>query len=137
MRCELSSVPSRSSRWSCAEVPERNEDSSMALDASKLAKDMLAAVLPGLKAKASSASLYADMELKKIAQTVALIEKASKAGQITEEEAKLLLDMQKVASHSVLTTLEGVGILAAEQAINTALAAVRAPINAAVGWVLI
>ena len=109
----------------------------MALDVSKLAKDMLAAVLPGLKAKASNASLYADMELKKIAQTVALIEKTSKAGQITEEEAKLLLDMQKLASRSVLTTLEGIGVLAAEQAINAALAAVRAPINAALGWPLV
>jgi hypothetical protein len=54
-------------------------------------------------------------------------------GKITEQEAAYLMDLQRNASRTVLLTIEGLGILAVEEAINAALAVVRDTINAALG----
>ncbi len=57
------------------------------------------------------------------------------SGQITEEQARLHLDIQKNASRTVLLTVEGLGLLAAEQAINARV--VRDSVNTALDFVLI
>lgn len=109
----------------------------MSLDVSQLASQMLAAALPILKQGASNIESFAKVEFTKIAQTIGSIESQLADGEINQEQASLLLDMQKHASRSVLLTVKGLGILAVEQALNAALAVVGAAVNAAIGFALL
>jgi hypothetical protein len=107
------------------------------LSAGQLAKDMLAAALTVLRDKAPEARDFAKVEFRKIADTIVSIERLHGEGRITKQQAGLLLDMQKNASRSVLLALEGLGLLAAEAAINAALGVVRSAVNGVLGFALV
>lgn len=100
----------------------------------KLVKDMAGAATGVLKEKWPSVKTYAEAEFKKLGETVITVQKSKLTGNITEEEARLLLEMQKNAMRSVFLTVEGLGIIAVEEAINAAMAVVRSTINTAIGW---
>jgi len=80
---------------------------------------------------------FATTEFQKIAQTVASIGTQVASGEISTDQAAILLDMQENASRAVLASLEGMTLIAAEQAINAALAAVKGVVNTFVGFALI
>lgn len=103
----------------------------MALDTRELAKDMLAAALPILKAKAPKIGAFAAGEFEKIARTIATIEAELAREEINEHQAKLLLDIQKSAARAVLLASEGLSLLVVEASINAALDVVRATVNGA------
>lgn len=107
------------------------------LDADKLARAMLAAARAALKKQWPAAKAYAEMEFRKLAQTLVMIEAQHALGELSKTEAKLLLEIQRNAARSVLLTLEGMGVIAAERAINAALRIVRDTVNAAVGFALL
>jgi hypothetical protein len=109
----------------------------MALDVGTLAAQMLAAALPILKRDAQDAESFAKTEFTKIAQTIVSIGEQVAAGQINQQQAGLLLDMQTSASRNVLLALQGLALLAAEEAINAALAVVKTAVNTALGFALI
>ncbi len=109
----------------------------MAIDISKLAEDMLNAAKGVLTKQWPEIKDYAETEMKKIAESIAAIERMKLAEKITEEKARLHLDIQKNASRAVLLAVEGVGIVTAEQAINAALGVVRDTVNKALGWTLL
>jgi len=109
----------------------------MVLDVSKMAQDMLNAAKISLAKVWSEAEGYAKMEFTKIAHNIAAIEQMQIDKTITKEKAQLQFDMQKNASRAVLLTIEGLGIIAVEQAINAALGAVKDTVNNALGWTLI
>ncbi|MBI4500553.1 MAG: hypothetical protein HY700_05270 [Gemmatimonadetes bacterium] len=109
----------------------------MAVDWPTLFPQMLAASKAVLKKKWPAAKDYAESELQKLAETLRLIEKLTSSGKINEAEARLQLQIQRNAARTVLLTLEGLGMLAAEEAINAALNVVKAPVNAALGFTLI
>jgi hypothetical protein len=109
----------------------------MALDVGTLASQMLGAALPILKRDAQEAESFAKTEFTKIAQTIVSIGEQVAAGQIDEQQAGLLLDMQTSASRNVLLTLQGLALLAVEEAINAALAVVKTAVNMALGFALI
>jgi len=109
----------------------------MALDVQDLLSKMLGAALPILKTGVANADSYAKMEFTKIAQSIVSIGEQLAENTINSEQAKLLLDMQKNASRAVLLTLEGLGLLVAEAAINAALAVVKTAVNTALGIELI
>ncbi len=109
----------------------------MAIDTSKLAEDMLNAAKGILTKQWPEITNYAETETKKIAESIAAIERMKLAGKITEEKARLQLDIQKNATRTVLLTVEGIGIVTAEQAINAALNVVRDTVNKAIGWTLL
>lgn len=109
----------------------------MSLKVTELGKDMLGAFMTVLKGKAPEIKQYAETESKKLAQTFLMIEKLHLSGTITDEEAKLHLDIQKNATRSVLLSLQGLGLLAVEQAINAALNVVKVAVNKAIGIALI
>ena len=102
-----------------------------------LVKRMLTAAAGPLKAEWPDAKAYAELEFTKLAQTLLMIQASYALGQINKTEAKLLLDIQRNAARSVLLTLQGLGALAVEQAINAALKTVRDAVNAAIGFALI
>ena len=110
----------------------------MPIDVRQLAADMLAAASSKLSKKQwTAAKDYAESEFKKIAEAIAFIEAQKLAGAMTADHAKLHLQIQRNAARTVLLTLEGLGILAAEEAINAALLAVKTTVNKAIGFALI
>ena len=109
----------------------------MALKASDLVKQMLTAAKEELGDKWPDIRIYAEAEAKKLAQTLVMIEKLKLSGRISKKQADILLDMQKQTSRIVLLTIEGLGLLAAEAAINAAIRSIRDAVNDSIGWKLI
>jgi hypothetical protein len=109
----------------------------MALNVGQLVTQMLMAAAEPLKAGGQKVLVYAKSEFLKIAQTIALIEEEALTGTLTKDEAALLLDMQKNASRAVLAGVEGMSLLAVEQAINAALSAIKAIVNGTLPFKLI
>lgn len=108
----------------------------MSLNASQLGKDILVAFKGSLASKWPDIKEYGEAEAKKLAQTLVMIEALKNSGKINEEQAALHLEIQKNATRTVLLTLEGLGILAVEAAINAALNVVKDAVNTAVGFAL-
>jgi hypothetical protein len=109
----------------------------MALDVATLLESMLAAAEGPLKAGWATAEPFAKTQFTNIAQQIVDIEAQLATGQITPAQAPLLLDMQKQAAQAALLTVEGIGLLAVQNAINAALAAVATAVNTALGFALI
>jgi hypothetical protein len=109
----------------------------VSLDAEALVAQMLAAAAKSLRKDWPKARTYAELEIRKLVATLLMIQALHAAGQLSAEEARLLLDMQKNATRSVLLTLRGLGIIAVEKAINAALKVVRQAINTALGFALL
>jgi hypothetical protein len=109
----------------------------MALSASQLGKDILAALKGTLTDKWPEIREYGESEAKKLAQALVMIEALKVSGKINEEQARLHLEIQKNASRTVLLTIEGLGVLAVEAALNAALNVVKDAVNTALGFVLL
>lgn len=109
----------------------------MSLNAASLGQDMLNAFKAPLIAKWPEIRIYGEAEMKKLAQTLVMIEQLKISGEITAEQARLHLQIQKNAVRAVMLTIEGLGLLALEAAINAALAVVKSTVNTALGFVLI
>ena len=109
----------------------------MALKASSLVKEMLAAAKGEVSERWPDVKIYAESEAKKLAQTLVMIEKLKVTGQITKKQAEILLDMQRQTSRVVLLTIEGLSLLAAEAAVNAAIKSIRDTVNDAIGWKLV
>lgn len=107
------------------------------LTAEALVKPMLAAAAAALRERWPQTRNYARLEFNKFAQTVLMIQASYALGELSKTEAKLLLDIQRNAMRSVLLTLEGLGLISVERAINAALKAVRDAVNAAIGFALL
>ncbi|NVJ61474.1 MAG: hypothetical protein HWE27_13845 [Gammaproteobacteria bacterium] len=95
------------------------------------------AVKDSLGDKWAEAKTFADSEAKKFAQNIAEIAFWKETGQITEEQAKVLMRMHQRSMKMVLTTLEGISLVMAERAMNAALDAIRGLVNGLVGFELI
>ena len=76
---------------------------------------------------------YARGEANKLAVSASEIATLRLSGRIDDEEAALQLDIQKNASKAVLSAIEGISILAAEQAVNAALGVIGTAIKGATG----
>jgi hypothetical protein len=109
----------------------------MSIDVSQLASSMASAFIIVLKDKAPDIKIYAENEAKKLAHTLVMIEELYLSNKIDQDEVKLHLDIQKNSTRIVFLTIEGLGILAVEQAINAALAVVKESVNEAIGFALL
>ncbi len=109
----------------------------MSLDATQLGKDILIAMKGILTEKWPDVKDYGEAEAKKLAQTLVMIETLKISGKINKEQAELHLEIQKNATRAVFLALEGLGVLAAEAAINAALNAVKDAVNTAIGFTLL
>jgi hypothetical protein len=97
--------------------------------AAEAAKKMIA-ILTGAGKDVAS---YAEAEAKKLATSAVEIAALRAAGTIDDEEMRLHLDIQKHASRAVLMAVKGVGLLAAEQAINAGLQVILGAVRRATG----
>src|SRR5438132_2043464 len=103
------------------------------LNIDQLLTSMLQAAAPPLQQAWPAVRDYASSEFRKYLFQVEHIQQMKANGTVTEDEAKLLLDIQKNSMRSVLLTVEGVGLLAVEAGINAALDVARNAINTAIG----
>lgn len=109
----------------------------MALDIGALAGAILGAAKPVLKKHWKDAKNYADTESRKLAATLENIAHLLADGKISREQAKILVEMQTHSMRAVFLTIEGIGVIAAQKAINAAVDAVRDSVNGAVGFALL
>lgn len=107
------------------------------IDLSVLVANMLSAAGDSLKDKWPESKDYAESEFKKIGETILFINQEVLAGRMSEDKAKIHLEMQKNSSKMVLLTLEGQGLLAVEAAINAAFQVVSDTVNSAIGFALL
>ncbi|PCI71231.1 MAG: hypothetical protein COB38_06315 [Gammaproteobacteria bacterium] len=109
----------------------------MSLDVTELSLKMFDAFKGELSENWSDVSDYAEGESKKLAENFVMIEKLRLSEKITKEQAKLHHEIQRNASRSVLLTIEGLGLLAVEQAINAAINVLKDSVNGALDFALI
>jgi hypothetical protein len=109
----------------------------MSLNPQDLIGPVLGAVKPALGKAWSDVEPFAATEATKLAHTLANIAALKANNQINEDQASALLDMQKQAMQSVLLAVEGIGLIAAQNAINAALGAIKDVVNKALGFALI
>ena len=104
---------------------------------SELLNPMLSAAKGELTKYWSEVKPYAQKEIKAMAENLKLINKLKQQGKITEEQAKLYLDLQKNSFKIVLLTFQGLSILTVENTINAVLKSVKDTVNSVIGWKLI
>jgi len=109
----------------------------MALNINVLLSDMLGAAKESLGSNWPGIKDVATTSFKSLAQHFADIEQMKLNGTITPQKAALLIGMQKDAVKIAIATEEGLGLLAAEAALNAALDVVRNAVNTAIGFALI
>ena len=80
---------------------------------------------------------FAEMEFRHFTDNLNLIAELHDSGKITDEQARMQLNIQQDAARSVLLSIRGVRKVMAENAINAALSVIRAPVNKALGWALL
>ena len=105
----------------------------MAIPAQELIGAIVGAMKPILKKHWKQAEVFARSEAAKLAQTLELIVELKAAGRIDEQQAKALVEMQKHSMQAVLLAIEGIGLIAAQNAINAAVDAIRDLVNPAIG----
>lgn len=99
-------------------------------------KEMGKVALPFLKGGAGKAKDYGKAEAEKMARTALMLAEGVAKGQVDEEEARLVLEVQKNASRSILLTIKGLGIVSVENAVNGAMGVLRKSIEKATGIAL-
>lgn len=109
----------------------------MSIDVDELLQQMLGAAKEVLAADWSDIKEHAETELKGIAEGIALIERLRLQGKITQKQAKSLIKMKKNTAQIVLLTLEGLGVIAVEKAINAALKVVKDTVNETMDFALL
>lgn len=105
-----------------------------AIDIDEITQTMTEAMKVALSAQWKAAKPFVGQEAKSFAQNIRLIEKLQAKGEIDEVKAQLHMNIQRNAFRIVLLTIEGLGILAVEAAINAAIDAVKGSVNTTLGW---
>jgi len=80
---------------------------------------------------------YLKAEYEKLAITLRMIIEGYSKKEISEAEAKILLNNQKVATTAVLTAAEGISVVAVQRAINAAFKVVKDFVNSKIGFPLL
>jgi hypothetical protein len=107
------------------------------IDTASLVQNMLSAVKQVLQVHWNDVRPFAETEMQKLAATAIQIETGHADGTIGDAQAKILLSMQANSSQAVLTAVETVGMIAAQDAINSAIQVLVAAVNKAVGFAIL
>ncbi len=109
----------------------------MALDLTELATNMASAAKEVLTESWDDIQPLAEANFFLLAEGITNIEEKFLLGDISEEKAKKLLRMKKNTLEIALLTIEGLSLIAVEQAINAALNIVKDAVNTAINFTLI
>jgi hypothetical protein len=105
--------------------------------ASNLGDKMFEAAKLSFGERFAAVRIFLKNESEKLAITLRMILEGSASGDISNAEARILLNQQKVAASAVLTSAEGMTAVAVQAAINAALKVVKEFVNGKVGFALV
>jgi hypothetical protein len=103
------------------------------LDIAQVVNDMLQAALPHLSKGGQQASTFASHEFQQYIRNVEHVQNMAEEGKVTNQEAQFLVDQYKASMEAVLLTIEGLGLVAAQNAINAAIDVLNNALNTALG----
>ncbi len=106
-------------------------------DVAQVGSMMCQAFLGSLGKSVPGVAAYAKTEFDHLAAWMRTLAEQTSNGVVSQEQAKLLLHMQSLATRNVFLTIEGLGLLAVERAINAAIDSVRGVVNGAIGFALV
>jgi len=109
----------------------------MALKVGDILTPMLTAAKTSLGKDWPKVKDYGEPEMKKLAQSLVDIAKLTASKKASARQAKALLRIHRNTTMIVMLTIEGLGIIAVENAINAALGAAKKAVNTAVGFSLL
>ena len=101
-------------------------------DIGKVVNDMINASSGALANGGQQAAEYATHEYELFISDIEHVQTMAEQGTISEEEAQFLVNQHKSSMQSVLLTVEGLEIIAVQNAINAALAVLSAALSTAV-----
>lgn len=101
-----------------------------------VAKAMLQAALPFLQKGGQKASEFASHEFQQYIINLQHVETLAEENKITVDEAQFLADQYKLSMKAVMLTIEGLGVIAIQQAVNAAIDVLNNAINVSVGSAL-
>jgi len=109
----------------------------MSINADKLGADLIDAATKSLGASFQSAKAVAEPQLRALATLSATIAQQVTDGELSEAEAAALLKIHLNTTRVVLLSVQGLGLLAVEAAVNALTGVIRDTANTAVGFPLI
>ena len=109
----------------------------MLLDVALIGAGMAKAFVKSLKSDSAQLKALGAAEAEKFAVSLATIARLLTEGQIDQEEAEVLVGIQKSATESVLSSLAGVSAVSARRATKAALKSVVASVDTVIGVPLI
>ncbi|HYC91873.1 MAG TPA: hypothetical protein VEO54_21855 [Thermoanaerobaculia bacterium] len=107
---------------------------SSAFDVQALGSEMIAAARTALADRAPALEALAEMELRRLAGVLAEIGGLLAKGRIEKKRARGLIEIHRFTTRSVLLSLEGIGLLAADQAMKAVMRVAGAVLNRVVGF---
>jgi hypothetical protein len=102
-------------------------------DTDKVVSDMLQASASSLVKGGTQASEYASHEYAQFIDDIEHVQTMAEQGTITPAEAQALVDQHKMSMQAVLLCIEGLGVIAVQNAINAALQVLNTAISVALG----
>jgi hypothetical protein len=109
----------------------------VSLDVKQLAETMIGAAGEAVSDRWPQMQALAEVELRRLAQSIEDLGRLVAAGKIDEAKARHHAHMHQLMARSVLTTVEGLGLLTAEQATQAAIRSVTAVVNRTLKFVLL
>ncbi len=106
-------------------------------DVEAVAKGMIAAARKALAGRGPALQAMAEMELRRLAAALADIGVLLARGDIDPDRAKVLANIHQLSLRSVLRSVEGLGLLATEQAMQAVVGVAGAALNRIVGFKLL
>ncbi len=107
------------------------------LSVKKLVTDMLGAAKASFGKDWPKARDFAKPEFQRLATSLIDIGRLVLQDKVNEQQARALLAIHRNTTQIVLLTIQGLGVIAVENAINAALDAVRTTVNQAVKFALL
>ncbi len=108
-----------------------------AIDFNLMLSHMIDAAKTSLADKWPTVENLATSSLKSIAQNIIDIEVMTAENTITKEQSVLKIQLQQNAFRTMLLTQEGLGLLAAQNALNAVTDVIKDTVNKAIGFVLL
>ena len=109
-------------------------DIDLKFDPDQLIKDCIAATKVALGANWKAAKELAKKSSKDLVNSAVMIQKMKIEGKITEEEAKQLIEEEKIVARIRLRSLVGIGLSGDEKAVNAIIGVLKGTANKAIGW---
>ena len=103
------------------------------LNTNKVVTDMVQASSEALLTGGTQAVQYATHEYAQFIADIEHVQKMAEEGTITNEVAQALVDQHKLSMQAVLLTVEGLGVVMVQNAINAALNVLKGALTTALG----